>query len=142
MIQQTNPDSKGFFNHAGLMLARDASNYTGVNYQKNILEKTGDVFIWHFAELPHKIKQLLREPRFLTVVFTTFAMTSIQFAFYPRISWEKFKALVKYIKIDPAKVKFATYLALMSAAFGNGLRAYGRFSNDGLMNAWYSRGSS
>lgn len=141
MTIQTNPHSKGFFNHAGLTLAYDAVKYTNIDsYQKNTLENIGGTLMWHITELPKKIHTLINEPRFLVVVFTVIGMYSVQFAFYPSSTIELTKQVIKFIGIRYIKhIKEVAYAALMSGTVGWGLRAYGRVSNSDLMSKWYSQ---
>ena len=143
MTSQANPASRGFFNHAGLTFARDAKSYTGIdNYQKNILERVGDGFMWHVTELPRYVKNLVNEPRFLVVVFTAIGLYSVQFAFYPRPTIEYIKLALQYLPGYLKHAKVVAYAASMIGMAGWGLRAYGRVSNSELMNKWYTKASA
>jgi|GEM_PF-4371560 len=125
-----------FYQHAVFGLAHDIPRF---RQGKNWVEQSGDLGLWMIENLPTKAWRLMKEPRWITLVLTQMALIGMTCLFYP-------KQLVLYAKIFVEKcplptretVKFAAYLTIVAHIISAALRAYGRFRNDALMDAWYT----
>jgi hypothetical protein len=133
--------NSGFFNHTKMALVDNPSILIkNAEYNESILEKIGSFLSWHVTKLPSKAYHALRDPKVITVALTSIAMLSVQFAFYPRISILAAKSLATFIakQIPAWTVKASAYTIIQAAILGLGTRALGRFSNNELMQKWYS----
>lgn len=85
--------------------------------------------------------RLMKEPRWITTVLTQIALAGTTYVFYPKESIFYTKLVISKLHL-PARetVKFAVYLTIVAHIVAVALRAYGRFRNNDLMNAWYSNG--
>ena len=126
-----------FFQHAAYGL-RSQINRHGID-QKNQIEKLGNLGLWTIENLPGKVWRLMKEPRWVTVVLTQIALVGTTYLFYPRELLFYAKKVITYIPIPSREaVKFAVYLTIIAHIVSAAFRAYGRFSNKPLMDAWYN----
>ena len=65
-------------------------------------------------------------------------MSAVTYAFYSRESTRLAKAAWQHVKLPSVEsVKFVAYLTIIGHIVAAAFRAYGRFRNDDLMDAWY-----
>jgi hypothetical protein len=138
--EKTNIKSIGFINHARMAFTSDPELLSGKDYKQNRLERVGRLLIC-VTQLPKKAWHALHNPKVITVAFTALAMISVQFAFYPTASYLATKAICMFIvqHIPAYAVKISVYVFTQINVLGFGIRAFGRFSNDELMNNWHKK---
>jgi len=158
-----------FLNHAQLAFAWDVSQAAVIkaNYKKNNCEKAGDAVLVPLKTIPttafglaqrvyHWTDKQLHDPKVLTVGLTATAMTAVTFAFYPERSYnatlrlcEGAKDVAMTIatfvsehileKIPEGTFKFIAYCTTEVGILSFGVRTFGRFTNQALMDAFYAK---
>lgn len=138
--EDRNIKSIGFINHARMAFTLDPQALSGKIYKKNRLEKIGGLLNWCVTQLPKKAWHALHNPKVLAVAFTALAMVTVQFAFYPTVSYLATKAVCVFLAnhISAYAVKISIYAFTQINILGFGVRTLGRFSNEELMKNWYN----
>lgn len=127
-----------FYQHARFGLSSDIPRF---GQGKNWVEQLGDLGLWTIENFPHKAWSLVKEPRWITLVLTKIALAGTTYLFYPKESILYAKLAISQVPLPSREaVKFAAYLTIVAHIVSAALRAYGRFRNDDLMDAWYSNG--
>ncbi len=125
-----------FYQHVRYGLNHDIPRF---GQPKNIVEKLGDVGLWTLENFPGKIWRLMKEPRWITLALTTISMSAVSYVFYSRESTRLAKAVWHHVQLPSVEsVKFVAYLTIIGHIVSAAFRAYGRFRNDDLMDAWYN----
>lgn len=101
----------------------------------NLFEKIGHILSWLVYGFGEFFIKQVSDPRFITIVFTLFAMTFTAFIFYPLTSsLYFFRALRWFIDhINWEFLRLVLWIFTEVTIFGLGIRALGRFSNRKLM---------
>ena len=108
-------------------------------YEKNAIEKIGDIFVWPIFKNSDSFLKRIREP-YMIIAITTTAIGVATLFFYPEKSINMINSVVPITSIiEPKAVKFATYLLSEATIFGFGARTFGRLSNNSLVTAWKNR---
>jgi hypothetical protein len=104
----------------------------------NRLEKIGDVLSWIAYELKAVFLKTLCDPRFITIFLTTFAMLFSTLLFYPSDTWRILSKICTWIfdHINWSYVRFSLWLLSEITILGIGMRAFGRFSNQKLLESY------
>lgn len=99
--------------------------------EDNLCSKVGKVLEWPVTQLPREIANYFRNPKVITVALTITAMAIVQFAFYPVATALAVKFVATWIAahISYSTIHFGLYLLCMGFVLGNGMLAFGRFSN-------------
>jgi hypothetical protein len=126
-----------FYQHAVLGLAHQIPRF---NTQENWVEKLGNLGLWTLENFPGKAWRLMKEPRWITIALTKISLAAVTYAFYPKESIAITKAVLLQLPLPSREaVKFGVYLTIVAHIVSLALRAYGRFRNEDLMNAWYGK---
>jgi len=129
-----------FYQHARYGLSNDIPRF---GQKKNWVEMFGDLGLWTLENFPGKVWKLMKEPRWITLALTQISLVGVTYLFYPKYSLDLAKNLLVKIALPTIEqAKFALYLTIVAHIVSAALRAYGRFRNDDLMNAWYSNGAN
>lgn len=101
----------------------------------NRVEKFGDLLSWVVYDFRRMAARVLKDPRFLTILFTLLFMTLTSLLFYPSDTWRILERASTWIfeHIEWKYVRFGLWLVSEVTIVGLGLRAFGRFSNPQLM---------
>lgn len=136
-----NVESIGFINHARMAFTSEPEKLSGKIYKPHLLEKIGGKLTWCVTQMPKKIWSALHNPKVITVALTVLAMTTVQFAFYHRITYIAIRTVCVFIvtRIPAHIAKLSIYAITQMNVLGFGIRAFGRFSNVELMNNWYTK---
>lgn len=136
-----NLESVGFMNHARMAFTSDPQKLSGKIYKPHLLEKIGEKLSWCVTQMPKKIWSAMHNPKVITVALTILAMTTVQFAFYPKITYIAIRTICVFIatRIPAHIAKLSVYVITQMNVLGFGIRALGRFSNEELMNNWYTK---
>lgn len=126
-------DANGFFG--------PFSSYAQLGLQKNIqehdrnwIEQSGDAILWTVEELPFRIYEQLANPKVVTVALTTLSLYTNSLVFYFSKTVALTKQFYQWMPLPPLwAVRFAAYSFSSLLIIGAALRAYGRFSNEALM---------
>ena len=128
-----------FYQHARFGLSSEIPRF---GQEKNWVETLGDIGLWTIENFPGKVWRMMKEPRWITFVLTQISLTTVTYLFYPKFTLEKINiVLVKIPLPNREQVKFALYLTIVAHIVSAAFRAYGRFRNDDLMEAWYANGA-
>ncbi len=128
-----------FYQHAKFGLAPHIPRF---GYDKNWVEKVGDLGLWMIENFPKKAWRLMKEPRWITLVLTKIALAGTTYLFYPKESIFYAKAIISKLPLPSQEtLKFAAYLTIVAHIVSAALRAYGRFRNNDLMDSWYRGGA-
>ncbi len=132
-----------FINHARLAFTGDVAGLTRVSRDDapaNLVEKGGDLALWPTRELPKKLVNLLRDPKFWTVAFTGSALLVNSAIFYPSKTWNAIKTSIRAIgpvvRAAAPYARFSTWALVSSQIVALGGRSLGRFGNTQLMGNW------
>ena len=87
----------------------------------------------------------MTDPKIITIAFTALIMIAVSFAFYPVLTaealspgWIALKVAICNLPIPPLwSVKFAAYIWTELVVLSYATRAFGRFTNEAFMNAFY-----
>jgi len=141
MIEYSNNDNIvfRFISHYKLGTQSDLSEYYKGDVQPNLIERIGDVGLWMLENIPRKVWQMATEPRVVTIALTAMTLFSITLAFYPVTTYLATYDVVVFVVTNTPfwAVKLAVYIALVETTIAKALRAYGRFSNQALMDKFY-----
>ncbi|MFZ4773655.1 MAG: hypothetical protein ACOYK9_06685 [Chlamydiia bacterium] len=109
----------------------------------NNIEKIGDKLSWFAYDFRGFCSKILFDPRFVTVVFTAFAMGIAAFLFYPSDTWSILSTICKWVfdSINWGYVRFGLWLLCEVTIFGVGMRAFGRFTNQQLLQHYQAQGT-
>lgn len=126
-----------FYSYAKLGLQKEIQAH-----DENLIEKAGNAILWTVEDLPFRIYEKIIEPRVITVALTTIALYSNSLVFY----FSKTRALTRqffqWLPLPPLwAVRFGAYSFTSLLIIGAALRAYGRFSNEALMNEFVRQSS-
>lgn len=128
-----------FYQHAQFGLSHDIPRY---GTSKDWVERLGNVGLWAIENFPGKVWRLMKEPRWITFVLTQISLAATTYLFYPKEALALTKAVLLRLPLPSREaVKFGVYLTIVAHIVSAALRAYGRFRNDDLMNAWYQSGT-
>jgi len=128
-----------FYQHARFGLSHDIPRHGN---EKNWVEMAGDIGLWTVENFPGKVWSLMKEPRWITLALTNISLVGVTYLFYPKISMQAVKAVAVQIPLPSREeVKFAAYITIVAHIVSCAFRAYGRFRNDDLMEAWYTGGA-
>jgi len=139
MTNTINPQSKGFFAHAGLTLTNDVESYTKGEHDPNRIEKLGNVFLWPVVKLPYHLKNVATQPQVVVVALTVISLASVVLMFHNSSTGELAKLALKSIPSYSTHAKGTAEFVAITGIIGWGLRAYGRLTNTDLMQKWYNR---
>ncbi len=139
MTNSINPQSVGFFAHAGLTLTNNVEGYTKVKHTPNKTETLGNVFLWPVVKLPYHLKNVATQPQVVVVALTVISLASVVFMFHNSSTGELAKLALKSIPSYLTHAKVTAEVVAITSIAGWGIRAYGRLSNAALMKAWYAR---
>ena len=123
-----------FQNNLRFALRKEASN-TRENIPLNQLEKIGNALSWGAYELKAVFLKAFYDPRFITICFTVFAMLLSTLLFYPSDTWRILSKTCtwSFDHINWSYIRFSLWLFSEVTILGIGMRAFGRFSNQKLM---------
>ena len=123
-----------FQNNLRFALRKEGPN-TRQNIPLNRLEKIGNTLSWGAYELKTVVLKALYDPRFITICFTTFAMLFSTLLFYPSDTWRVMSKTCTWIfdHINWNYIRFFLWFFSEITILGIGMRAFGRFSNQELM---------
>lgn len=125
-----------FYQHTVFGLAHQVPRF---GCAKNWVEKLGDLGLWAIENFPGKAWRLMKEPRWITFVLTQISLAATTYLFYPKESLIYAKVAISKLHLPSREaVKFVAYLTIVAHIVSAALRAYGRFRNDDLMDAWYN----
>lgn len=101
----------------------------------NQAEKIGNVLSWFAYEFKTLLVKLICDPRFITICFTALAMLLNSLLFYPTNTWLELLRIYTLIaeNINWEYVRFALWAVTEVTILGMGMRAFGRFSNQKLL---------
>ncbi len=126
-----------FYNHLILGLTPN----TGHVYEKNILEKAGDVGLWVIEKLPPKVWKAAKEPRVIGLAITVAALFVNSLIFYPsltaRYTVDAAKLLGRVLPLQMKHIRFASWAVVCETIVAAGARFQGRFWNTELKNQFY-----
>lgn len=109
------------------------------DYNKNILEKMGDILVWPIFRNSDSFLKRIREPYMITAI-TVAAIGLTTVFFYPEQTVNTLNTVVPITSlIDPKTVKFLIFLGSEATIFGIGTRTLGRLCNDELQEAWKNK---
>jgi len=105
----------------------------------NRIEMWGNYLSWFVYEFRKALVKLVCDPRFVTVLFTLVAMMLTSLIFYPSFTSASLFDFVSWTvgHINWKYVRFALWLLSEVTILGLGMRAFGRFSNQPLMNRYF-----
>ncbi|HEY4255412.1 MAG TPA: hypothetical protein VGM34_03590 [Chlamydiales bacterium] len=104
-------------------------------HRQNWIEWTGNKILWMVEDLPGIIYRNLTEARIVTVALTHLALYANSYLFYPAKTLELTKLLIQHLPLPSlAAIRFGVYISSSLVIIGAAFRAYGRFSNEALMN--------
>lgn len=130
------PDSNimiRFINHARLGLNREVQEH-----HSNLIEKMGNLGLWPLENLPRITRDVITDPRVVTLMMTASAMLADSYCFYPEDTSAFVKAAWALLPTIPFwAVKFAGYVSSIEVIGSYGMRAEGRFTNRELMDRFY-----
>ncbi|MEC7839182.1 MAG: hypothetical protein VX777_03985 [Chlamydiota bacterium] len=102
---------------------------------KTLIEKTGDMMLWPWLNIPGKVIKIGTDARIITVAATTLALLGNTYLFYPRETLDSINYIILLLPTIPfAYIKFAGWLATCELITGLGARTFGRVDNPALMN--------
>lgn len=106
------------------------------NTPLNQIEKIGNLLSWVAYELRAVLLQAFTDPRFITICFTAFAMILSALLFYPTDTWFLLfdTSLWVFEHINWRYVRFFLWILSEVTILGVGMRAFGRFSNQKLID--------
>jgi hypothetical protein len=109
----------------------------------NQMEKIGNAFSWPVYEFKAVCSMTFCDPRFITISFTLFAMIISAFLFYPSDSWYYVSTVCSWVfnHINWSYVRFGLWLLSEVIILGVGMRAFGRFTNQKLMEHYQLKGN-
>lgn len=101
----------------------------------NQIEKIGNALSWVAYELKAVLSKSFCDPRFITICFTSFAMLLSTLLFYPSETWRILSDASTWIfhHINWEYVRFFLWALTEVTILGVGIRAFGRFSNQKLL---------
>jgi hypothetical protein len=104
-------------------------------FPPNRVEQVGNVLAWFAYEFKAALVKTICEPRFVTVCLTLFAMTFAAILFYPTTTLTLLFDTIYWISkhINGSYCRFTLWMISEVTILGIGLRAFGRFSNQKLM---------
>lgn len=107
----------------------------------NRIEKIGNLLSWFVYEFKDHCIKTVCDPRFLTVIFTGLAMLIAAFLFYPSNSWHFLSTACSWIfnHIHWGYMRFGLWLISEATILGVGMRAFGRFTNQKLLEHYQSQ---
>ncbi len=110
----------------------------------NKIEKFGDRLSWFAYEFKDHFLKLFYDPRFITVYLTGFAMILTSLLFYPSDTWRILSNTWQWFvdHINWSYVRFCLWVLSEATILGVGIRAFGRFTNQKLLDYYKSMGSS
>jgi hypothetical protein len=125
-------------------LAKDINqhfNKAHASIQETPLSQIGKLLRWHVSILPKELLHLFQKPRVVVVALTALALLAVQFTFYPVATAlavrSSFYWIAKWITLE--QIHFGLYLASMSYVLGTGLLAFGRLSQDAVVQEIQAR---
>ena len=123
-----------FQNNLRFALHKEASN-NRENIPLNQLEKLGNAFSWVAYEFKAVFLKALCDPRCITVCFTALAMVISALLFYPSNTWRILSICCGWVveHTNWSYVRFFLWLLSEVTILGVGMRAFGRFSNQRLL---------
>lgn len=106
------------------------------NYQPNRLERVGRALRWGVGSVLDLLIREIKNP--ITIVaLTALAMLAATIIFYPASVLSMAATVCPFVlKIQPWMLKFALFILAESTVLGIGVRAYGRFQNQELLERW------
>jgi hypothetical protein len=108
-------------------------------YEKNAIEKMGDILVWPLFKNSDRFLRRIREP-YMIMAMTVSAIGISTLLFYPEESIKTLNSIIPISAVlEPKVVKFIMFLASEATIFGFGARTYGRLSNNSLMTAWNNK---
>lgn len=101
----------------------------------NHIEKLGNWLAWLVYDFRKMLVNILTDPRYITIFFTTFFMILTALVFYPSDTWRIIERISLWIinHIEWKYVRFGLWFISETTILGLGMRAFGRFSNAQLM---------
>lgn len=134
-----------------LSVTSDARLCVRSGYTKNYTETSGELLLSTIKKIAvlettalyqigKEAWNQLNNPKVCVVASTILALASISLAFYPPVPSAAFALHnLKFISYASTldKAKYVLFIHIETAAAGVGLRTYGRFSNDQLMDKFY-----
>lgn len=126
--------SSRFQNNFRFALRKEASDVRD-SIPLNRFEKLGNVLSWVAYDLKAVFLKVFCDPRFITICFTTFAMILSALLFYPSDTWRILSNTCTWMfeHINWSYVRFSLWILSEVTILGLGLRAFGRFSNQKLV---------
>jgi len=126
-------------NYFQFCLARDHITLDGEEffvYEKNLLERIGQVVSRLVIEPLHFVGKNIRNPLFVaTLISSALFLTTL--AFYPAKVFPIIEKCLPFTKrINLAGIRMGVFIAMQVTISGIGLRAIGRLSNPELRRAW------
>lgn len=124
-----------FRNHIRFALHKEA-RHLREKVQINRVEQLGNILAWLAYGFPNILRNIVKDPRFLTVIFTILCMTLTALLFYPLLTWEILGDGFRWVRshINWGIVRFSLFIISEITVLGLGVRAFGRFSNRELMS--------
>lgn len=98
-------------------------------------EQIGNWLSWPVYEFRNHFVRSITDPRFVTICLTLIAMIVTALLFYPSTTWDILLNTLGWIvsHINWSYVRFGLWILSEVTIFGLGIRAFGRFSNQKLM---------
>lgn len=128
-------ESSRFQSNLRFALRKESSDARG-NIPLYQIEKIGNALSWVAYELKAVLLQAFTDPRFITICFTAFAMLFSALLFYPSDTWSLLSETCTWIfeHINWRYVRFFLWIISETTILGVGMRAFGRFSNQKLLD--------
>ena len=107
----------------------------------NKIEKVGDILCWLIYEFKDFCVKIIFDPRFITIFLTAIAMTFAALLFYPSDTFDiLITALISIIDfVNWGYVRFCLWILSEITIFGIGVRAFGRFTNQELLQHYQAQ---
>jgi hypothetical protein len=104
----------------------------------NRLEKIGNALSWIAYEFKAVFLKTICDPRFITIFLTIFAMLLSALLFYPSDTWRILSKICTWIfdHINWGYVRFLLWFLSEITILGIGMRAFGRFTNQKLLESY------